>query len=167
MSQAAKKCDGCGSKLVETTENRRYDRSGLPNVVLMGVTVEHCRKCATSEMLIPRMDALHDLIANAVIHKESRLAPAEIAFLRHFMGWTGVSMGQHMGVDPTTVSAWENGRKTIGPASDRLLRLIVAKRSKSYEYEIDDLVDISDEQRPPERVDVRPRANGWQLSVSP
>jgi DNA-binding transcriptional regulator YiaG len=56
---------------------------------------------------------------------------AEVRFLRKHLGWSGADFAAHMGVDPTTVSAWENERKPFGTSSDRLLRLIVARQAPS------------------------------------
>ncbi|MGO8999952.1 MAG: type II TA system antitoxin MqsA family protein, partial [Polyangiaceae bacterium] len=123
MSKQGKKCRTCGEGETKTsTENHLYVESGLPNVVLAGVNVRRCAKCGAFEVLLPRVTELHRVIANAVIHKPARLSGAEVKFLRKHLGWSGADFAAHMGVDPTTVSAWENERKPFGTSSDRLLR---------------------------------------------
>ena len=94
------------------------------------------------------MAELHRVIANAVIHKPARLSGAEVKFLRKHLGWSGADFAAHMGVDPTTVSAWENERKPFGTSSDRLLRLMVARQAPVEDYSLDELTKIADVQEP-------------------
>jgi DNA-binding transcriptional regulator YiaG len=39
-------------------------------------------------------------IAHAVIAKRERLTPAEIRFLRKFLGWSGADFAAHVGTTP-------------------------------------------------------------------
>ncbi len=167
MSKQGKKCRTCGEGETKTsTENHLYVESGLPNVVLAGVNVRRCAKCGAFEVLLPRVTELHRVIANAVIHKPARLSGAEVKFLRKHLGWSGADFAAHMGVDPTTVSAWENERKPFGTSSDRLLRLMIARQAPIEDYSLDDLTKIADRQEPPRKVEIRPRGDhGWHMSA--
>jgi putative transcriptional regulator len=167
MSKQPKMCRTCHEEEMKTTtENHLYVESGLPNVVLLGVDVRRCPKCGAFEVLLPRVAELYRVIANAVIHKPARLSGAEVKFLRKHLGWSGADFAAHMGVDPTTVSAWENERKTFGTSSDRLLRLMVARQAPVENYSLDELTKIADVQGPPRRFEIRPRDHGWQMSAS-
>ena len=167
MSKQPKVCRTCHEgEMKTTTENHLYVESGLPNVVLVGVDVRRCPKCGAFEVLLPRVAELQRVIANAVIHKPARLSAAEVRFLRKYLGWSGTDFAAHMGVDPTTVSAWENDRKPFGTASDRLLRLIVARQAPMEDYSLDELTKIADRQEPPRKVEIRSRNHGWQMSAS-
>ena len=86
-------------------------------------------------------------------------------FLRKHLGWSGADFAAHMGVDPTTVSAWENDRKPFGPASDRLLRLIVARQAPMEDYSLDELTKIANRHEPPRKFEIRSRDRGWQMSA--
>lgn len=86
-------------------------------------------------------------------------------FLRKHLGWSGADFAAHMGVDPTTVSAWENERKPLGTSSDRLLRLMVATQSPVADYSLDELTKIADVQEPPRKVQIQPKDNGWQIAA--
>lgn len=50
--------------------------------------------------------------------------PDEIKFLRKELHLKAKELARVMGADPSVISRWENGKKTIGEASDRLLRAI-------------------------------------------
>jgi putative transcriptional regulator len=167
MSKQPKMCRTCREgDMKTTTENHLYVESGLPNVVLIGVNVRRCAKCGAFEVLLPRVAELHRVIANAVIHKSVRLNAAEVKFLRKHLGWSGADFAAHMGVDPTTVSAWENDRKPFGPASDRLLRLMVARQAPMEDYSLDDLTKIANRHEPPRKFEIRSRDHGWQMSAA-
>jgi len=119
-------CLVCGSRMKSKRENYRYDAVGLAGITLQGVEVTRCGKCGEYEVAIPRIEDLHQTIAQAVISKKERLTPAEIRFLRKHLGWTGAEFAAHFGAARETVSRWENGSTPMGPTADRLLRMMVA-----------------------------------------
>jgi putative transcriptional regulator len=166
MSKQVKLCRTCGEgETKTTTENHLYVESGLPNVVLGGVQVRRCPECGAFEVLLPRVAELHRVIAKAVILKPARLSGAEVKFLRKHLGWSGADFAAHMGVDPTTVSAWENERKPFGTSSDRLLRLMIARQAPVEDYSLDELTKIADVQGPPRKMEIRPKDHGWQIAA--
>jgi putative zinc finger/helix-turn-helix YgiT family protein len=161
------KCDNCGKGAMKVTrENYQYKESGLPNVVLVGVEVRRCPECGTTELALPRVAELHRVIASMVIHKPARLSGLEVRYLRKFLGWSGADFAEHMGVAPGTVSNWENDRDTIGTASDRALRLMVAHGSPVQDYGLDELKKIGADLAPPMAVRVSKRAGGWGAEAS-
>lgn len=147
-------------------ETYRYRESGLPNVVIVGAEVRRCPACGHHELVLPRVTELHRTIALAVIHKPARLSGPEVRFLRKYLGWSGVDFAEHAGVDPSTVSNWENDKDAIGPSSDRLLRLMVAHGAPVADYPLDELTKIRDECRGPIEVRVSPKARGWELAAA-
>ena len=166
MSKQPRLCRTCREgEMKTTTENHLYVESGLPNVVLVGVDVRRCPRCGAFEVLLPRVVELHRVIAKAVILKPARLNGAEVKFLRKHLGWSGADFAAHMGVDPTTVSAWENERKPFGTSSDRLLRLMVARQAPVDDYSLDELTKIGDVQGPQRQVEIRPKDRGWQIAA--
>lgn len=162
----SKKCRTCGKAEMSThRETYLYTESGLPNVVLVGVEVRRCASCGHHELVLPRVTELHRTIAHAVIHKRARLSGPEVRFLRKYLGWSGADFARHVGVDPSTVSNWENDKDPIGPASDRLLRLMVAHGAPVEEYGLEELTKIENERTPPIEVRVSPKARGWEHVV--
>jgi putative zinc finger/helix-turn-helix YgiT family protein len=118
------------------------------------VEVRRCPKCGAEEVAIPRIEALHRLIAQTVIRHPHRLTPAEIKYLRKWLGWSGVDFARHMGTTPETVSRWEQGRVPMSPQADRLLRLMVTTRAPATDYALDALADIG-HKAPPRPIPLR------------
>ena len=128
------KCFSCGSKMKSSTEAHRYGR-GL-DVVLMSVEVRRCPSCGEEEIVIPRIGQLHKVIAMAFARKPGRLQPAEIRFLRTYLGHSSSDFAELLGVDPATVSRWENTRKpqTMGRPYETLLRALAENVEPIKEY---------------------------------
>ena len=119
-------CTQCGDPVTPEIRQYRYSESGMANVVLQGVTVAECSKCGNSEVLIPRMAKLHRAIAQALIKSPARLTGEQLRFLRKHLGMSGDQLGQYLHTDKTKISKWERGEDSIGPPTDRLIRLLAA-----------------------------------------
>lgn len=140
------KCRECGGELSTARETVKYDASGLP-VTLVNVDVRRCRGCGDWQLVLPRLEELHRVIAMAVIRKPTPLVGAEIRFLRKHMGWSGADFAKHMGCSAETVSRWENDRLAMGSTADRLLRTMVALAERATDYSLDVLKSIAPEKR--------------------
>ncbi|MBZ5637306.1 MAG: helix-turn-helix domain-containing protein [Acidobacteriia bacterium] len=154
-------CEECGGPTTTVRENFHYTASGLPNVTLVGVLVARCPKCGAFEVEIPRIEELHRTIAGAVVTKPAPLTPAEIRFLRKWLGWSGVDFAAHMGVTPETVSRWENSNLGIGAAADRLLRLMIVNQVPVQDYSLEMLKAIDEESAVLFRLGVEADEKGW------
>jgi putative zinc finger/helix-turn-helix YgiT family protein len=131
------KCTRCGTTMHATVQtNHRYTECGLDNVVLVGVEVRTCKQCGNESVVIPRITELHKKLAQMVAVKAEKLAPAEIKFLRKYLGWSGADFARYVGVTAETVSRWENGAQTMGPVSERLLRLCALKVDPVDDYTV-------------------------------
>ncbi|GAC1352848.1 MAG: hypothetical protein NVSMB1_19850 [Polyangiales bacterium] len=157
------KCMQCGGSMTSARENYKYE--SLPGATLVSVEVHRCPKCGELEVAIPRIEELNRTLARTVIAKRTRLAPAEIRFLRKWLGFSGADFARHMGVRAETVSQWENGHEPVGPQSDRLLRLMVATREPLEAYQLDILTEINSDKAPPIRVGLKAARNGWSAEV--
>ena len=62
-------------------------------------------------------------------------------FTRRYIGWSEGELAKHFGVDPATVSRWENNRDPIGPVADRLLRLTVQAKSPLASFDVEEILD--------------------------
>lgn len=164
------KCVECGGPVKTRREKHyRYVECGLPNVIVDGIEVSECPRCGETYTGIPAVEGLHRTIAAAVIYKKGRLAPEEIKFLRKSLGWSGVDFAKRMGTTPETVSRWENRKAPMGPAADRLLRLLVAKETPVTEYAVDVLAQLAGDDRPPKpaRLRVARGPKGWRFRPGP
>jgi len=164
-------CLACGGPTKTRREKHyRYAECGLPSVVIEdAVKVATCERCGETYTSIPAIEQLHRQIAAAVIRKKGRLAPAEIRFLRKWLGWSGVAFGKRMGTKPETVSRWENGKAPIGPQADRLLRVLVARETPVMEYSVDVLPHVAADGGPatPVRVELERGPRGWKFRTGP
>jgi len=127
-------CGTCGGALgPEVRETVPYD-CGLP-VMLVGVLVRRCTACDDYEVVIPAMEKLHAALAQAVAHKQSRLTPTEIRFLRKGLGWSGQDMAKRLRVSPEVVSRWENGKRNMSWPAEILLRVLAVNEKPLEFYE--------------------------------
>jgi len=133
------KCGRCTGVMKSTRGAHRYTESGLSNVTLLNVEIRHCPECGEREIVIPRIEELHRLIARTVATEPARLNSEQIRFLRKWLGWSSSDFALMMGVRPETVSRWE-GKGTgyqMPPTAERLLRLMVANQEPTEKYPID------------------------------
>jgi len=133
-------CLECGGAVKTRRELVPFETPiGLPGVRLQ-TDVARCQKCGATEVLIPNLEGLHRAIARDIVAEQTRLAPAEVRFLRKVLGWSGADFAAHMGTSPETVSRWETGATPIGPQADRLLRLMVMTKDPVDDYRRLDLL---------------------------
>lgn len=126
MPQPAHECSVCGQPARLRRQNYRYTECGLSNVVLQGIEVAACPHCGNEDVLIPRVEKIHRAIAQAIAQSPNRLTGEQLRFLRTHLGFTGDKLGSYLHTDRTKISKWERSEDPIGPATDRLLRLLVA-----------------------------------------
>jgi len=119
-------CTNCEAKITPERRNYRYTESGLSNVILQGVEVADCPKCGNQDVIIPRMAKIHRAIAQALASSPARLTGEQLRFLRKHLGLSGDQFGSYLHTDRTKISKWENEDDRIGPATDRLVRLLAA-----------------------------------------
>lgn len=119
------KCGECGGAMQTRRGVFKHKALGLANVVLANVEIRTCKECGEQEVVIPAAEKLRTAIVHAIVTKPGRLSGEEVRYLRKFIGWSGSDFARHFGVEPGTVSRWENEHEKIGPAADRLLRLSV------------------------------------------
>ena len=119
-------CGNCGHKVTPEFRDHRYTESGLSNVVLQGIAIADCLKCGSSDVIIPRMAKIHRAIAQALTESPARLTGEQLRFLRKHLGLSGDRLGAYLHTDKTKISKWERGEDRIGPATDRLIRLLAA-----------------------------------------
>ncbi len=120
------RCASCGepNATKETREMHPYVGCGLDNVILEVAELRVCPDCGAEDLALRNVAALYSALAMAVTSKSARLAGQEVRFLRKFIGLSGQDFARTIGIDPTTVSRWENDKEPIGGTADRLLRLM-------------------------------------------
>lgn len=127
------KCTNCGqSKMTARQEARRY--ADLPGVTVVA-TVRHCEACGEELVGYRNIEGLNRAIARALAFKHSRLLPAEIRFLRTYLGLASKDLAKTLRVAEETVSRWENGHSLMEVTTELLLRLLVRNGRPVAKYE--------------------------------
>lgn len=116
-------CELCGGKInIIKDKSYKYDESGL-DVVLYGIPQYKCVDCKETYASLPKIQHLHRLIGVEICtRKKALLTSREIKFLRKDLHQKAKDLGRILGVTASTISKWENNKKPIGEAHDRLLR---------------------------------------------
>ena len=135
------KCMYCGNTLEVTKEVHRYAENDGLDVLLEGVSITSCPECGEQGVVIPRISQLNEALARAIAQRPQKLEPAEIRFLRKYLGWSGKDFAHRMGVTPETISRWENGARPMGSTAEILLRLLAIELRPVDEYPVPDLVE--------------------------
>lgn len=159
-------CLQCGAEMRTARENFKYEASGLPGVTLVGVEVSRCPSCGEYEVAIPSIEQLHRVMAVAVARKRAKLTPAEVRFLRKWLGWSGADFAARMGVTPESVSRWETGVLAMGGTADRLLRLMVLSTQPVADYSLDLLKEVAQDEAAPIRLGMRADERGWHAEAA-
>lgn len=160
------KCPQCGHQMKTARENYLYKECGLPNVTLVGIEVGRCSFCGEHEAIIPKIEQLHRVVVTTIARKTPGLTPAEIRFLRKWLGWSGADFAAHMGISAETVSRWENGSATMGSAAERLLRLAALTRDPASDYSLEILKAMARTKPAAQRLQARVAKGNWNAEAA-
>lgn len=117
------KCGECGEVLRAERATVPYPESGLDNVWLINVPVWRCPN-QHAEYEIPAAQALHDVLAEAIVEKPGPLVGQEIRYLRKHLGLGATAFSGYLGINPVSLSRIENAKRGITNTIDRLVRLL-------------------------------------------
>lgn len=124
-------CDICNGKLQHrksTYENPyHYTECGLSNILLIDVDVYFCPECEVEVAEIPRPKGLHLLLAKEILMKPAPMTGEEFRFLRKEIEMKPKEFANLVGVDPKTVTNWEN-LPALSRQNDVTVRFVVAER---------------------------------------
>lgn len=136
-------CYSCGENLkVIKDQPYKYDESGL-DVILLGIPQYVCDSCGEKYVALPNIQKLHRCIGRLICEKRKALLKSEeIKFLRKDLQLKAKELALTLGIAPQTLSRWENGKKPIGEAHDRLLRSIYMMCSSALEPQPDACLNI-------------------------
>jgi len=130
-------CDNCnGNVVVKTGQNYHYIMSGLDNVYLENIQTEVCESCGQVTPYIPRMALLHKVIATVLVLKPRHLTGKEIRFLRKERRKKAKDWAALLGVEPETLSRWENEEKQPSKSLDHLIRLLYCRVFEEQENQL-------------------------------
>jgi putative zinc finger/helix-turn-helix YgiT family protein len=107
-----------------------YSESGLDNILLTGIYVYDCPKCAETVPEIPNMVQLHDKIAEGLVTKPDLLSGPEIRFLRKNLRLKASDFAEFLQTTPVSVSRWETGEQEVSKENDRLIRYFYLRKKE-------------------------------------
>lgn len=119
---------------------RKYDISGLDNIVLDGVIEYRCPKCTEVYFSYGNILQLNKLIAHILLTKNGLLTGKEIRFLRTNIGYNGAYFAKVLGIDHTYLSRIENGKVKHSPSLDKHVREAVFNKTADRNYDLHDAI---------------------------
>jgi DNA-binding transcriptional regulator YiaG len=126
-------CSVCGESAPVSKGKFRFNQIGLP-VVLLGIDLVRC-DCGNTDPIIENVQDLMDAIARAIVSKQTPLTGHEVRFLRKYVGKSGKDFCVGIGIEPETLSRWENSQTPIGTTGERLVRVLTMTLSPSLKEE--------------------------------
>jgi putative zinc finger/helix-turn-helix YgiT family protein len=133
-------CSNCGSKMSSRRENFKYTACGLNYVTLVNVEVLRCTDCGEWEVVIPKVEELHRVLAQIVAKGKSRLRGSEVRFLRKYLGFSGAEAARALSVTPEWLSRCENDKVSISPSAEKFLRLMVMYDQPAQSYPLEKIL---------------------------
>ena len=158
------KCLECGGKMTTTRENYRPKELGL-SVILKDLEVRRCPQCGAEEVVIPKIEQLHKILARTLVRKKGKLTGEQVRFLRKYLGWSQGDFARHAGVARETVSRWENDREPFTGTADRFLRLAVVTWAPVENYQTTDLDAAGEESPVPPLLGLEQVGQNWKLAA--
>ncbi len=158
------KCVVCETLMEERTENVKWGEAGL-NITLRNTTVMSCPNCGEREVGVRAIESLYKTIARYMAEKPQRLVPAEIRFLRKYLGLSSTDFAAKMGVDKSTVSRWESPEdpQPMGVGYEKVLRILALAGKKVEKYPLEEMAS----QAPaPLHLMVEHDSNGWHAKAA-
>lgn len=140
------KCRECGGN-VDTRVLERYEADNelkKMGVVLVDAVKEHaCQACGNAAIEIPDLPGLLAAVAVYRVTSPLRLQGHDIRFLRKVLEISAKQFAESLEVSQETVSRWENDKAPMGPANEKLLRLLTAysldKRAPGVPWSAEDI----------------------------
>lgn len=108
--------------LATREEPFQFADSGLSYVYLIGIKYYTC-ECGRVTADIPAVKELMQLIARDLLRKPSSLTGEEIRFLRKRLGKKQADFAKEIGIEPETLSRYENDKLAVSETADKLIRL--------------------------------------------
>ena len=158
-----KKCIMCGGR--ELTHATDFvDYSG---VALVEADVITCKKCGERYEGFPALENLSKVIATTIARREERLQPAEVRFLRTYLGYSSKDLAAFLGVTPETVSRWESKTSPMEMqlATEKLLRLMALNDKPISDYGLD-AAGVKDARPKATQPHFRQKGGSWQVQLA-
>lgn len=118
---------GAGERPVGQILERYEDNGmGLPYPITLINIAERVVNPDTGEEIgisIPNLESVVAEVAAALCFMPQKLSGAEVRFIRRVLSMNGQELAEALGMDPATLSRWENGKQDIGCWADGSVRM--------------------------------------------
>jgi len=108
----------------------RYEETGLGlpyPVALLGSAVEHLDAEGNAlGVSVPDLEGLAAAVAVSRAFNPTALDGREVRFMRKVIGLPAKDFAESIGINPATLSRWENNNQTVGEWADGMVRFAVA-----------------------------------------
>jgi len=119
------KLNACKCADVNQSVLARYEPNLGMNIILVDAAVKReCVVCGAESIIIHDLNGLIAAVALTRVKIPMKLRGHEIRFIRKALEFTSKELCDLLSVTSETISRWENDKIPIGPASEKLLRLI-------------------------------------------
>ena len=154
-------CDN-NQQLKEEQVTVRYQDCGLDNVILYGVQHSRCENCGEEYYGFGDLDRLHNLIARIVISKKGPVNEKELRFLRKRLGYSGAMFAERIGINPQTLSRYENGKLDIPRSIDIMLRSLVGNSLPDRAYDLHDIL-LNQKGKAVKKIELESDGGEWSI----
>lgn len=146
-----------------------FKDSGLSNVYLVGITYFTC-ECGRVTAEIPAIKQLLELIARDLVAKSEALNGEEVRFLRKRLGKKAKDFAAEIGIEPETLSRFENGHLPVTEQTDKLTRAdyILSSNSRLVDEMKKTLLENLREWKQaqePAKIVATVKGNEWELAA--
>ncbi len=116
-------CVICGSTNIEhECVTHRAEEFGVRSVEFLNTPLARCRDCGDEAIRIPRYVQVARQIRDRLCALNRALTGEELALLRRELNMTATELARRIGVNPVSVSRWEQGHVPVQQVADRLIR---------------------------------------------
>lgn len=144
-----KRCTSCNEgRLKRGKSNLRRTVDGVAFEGALPATV--CGSCGEA-YFEASVIARFEIGIAAALANMGRCTPEAFRFMRKVLGFSGLALAQQLGVEPETVSRWENGARGLDRGAFALLGALVADRIEGRESTIERLNAMHTPTKAPKR----------------
>ena len=136
MEENVKRCVECGHRGLERAE----EQLAFNEVALVEGVVYTCPECGERYEGLRKVEELSRAVAHHIARAVERLSPAEIRYLRKYLGYSSTDFAEFLGVALETVSRWESktSPKPMKLSTEKLLRFMALHDQPISDYGLDE-----------------------------
>ncbi len=142
-----RRCVECGHRGLDKAE----EQLNFNDVALVEGVVYTCPECGERYEGFRKVEELSKAVAHHLARAAERLGPAEIRYLRMYLGYSSTDFARFLGVAIETVSRWESktNAKPMKLATEKCLRFLALNEQPIRDYGLDEAGTLEKRSPPP------------------